>query len=108
MFSKATSMQTSFRLILRSELHRNKDLFINQTTGKAVERDSIRRKFFWLEYQVGGKVKSVYLTVCPKREHKSVFKKMFFDAKSYNEYVKNPEFIAKYPTELFDIIKEVY
>lgn len=46
MFSKATSLQTSFRLVLRSELNSNKDLFINQSTGKAVERDSIRRKFF--------------------------------------------------------------
>ena len=46
MFSKATSLQTTFRLVLRSELNRNKDLFINQTTGNAVERDSIRRKFF--------------------------------------------------------------
>ena len=46
MFSKATSLQTSFRLIARSELNPNKDLFINQSTGKAVERDSIRRKFF--------------------------------------------------------------
>lgn len=58
--------------------------------------------------KLGGKVKSVYLTVCPKREHKSVLKKVFFDAKSYNEYVKNPEFVAKYPAELFDVIKEVY
>lgn len=50
MFSKATSLQTSFRLIARSELNPNKDLFINQSinqsTSKVVDRDSIRRKFF--------------------------------------------------------------
>ena len=54
------------------------------------------------------KATSVYLTVCPKRVHKSVLKKVFFDAKSYNEYVKTPEFVAKYPTDQFDIIKEVF
>lgn len=57
---------------------------------------------------MAGKAKSVYLTVCPKRNHVSVFKKVFFDAKSYNEYVKTEEFKTKYPKEDFDIIKEVY
>jgi hypothetical protein len=57
---------------------------------------------------MAGKAKSVYLTVCPKRNHMSVFKKVFFDAKSYNEYVKTEEFQQKYPKEEFDIIKEVY
>jgi hypothetical protein len=54
------------------------------------------------------KAKSVYLTVCPKRDHKSVLKKVFFDARGYNEYVKTPEFQEKYPKTEFDIIKEVY
>jgi hypothetical protein len=57
---------------------------------------------------MAGKAKSIYLTVCPKRSHMSVFKKVFFDAKAYNEFVKNKEFIDKYPKEEFDIIKEVY
>jgi len=57
---------------------------------------------------MAGKAKSVYLTVCPKRNHMSVFKKVFFDAKSYNEYVKTEEFQEKYPKEEYDIIKEVY
>jgi hypothetical protein len=57
---------------------------------------------------MAGKAKSIYLTVCPKRSHMSVFKKVFFEAKAYNEYVKNQEFIDKYPKEEFDIIKEVY
>jgi len=57
---------------------------------------------------MAGKAKSVYLTVCPKRNHMSVFKKVFFDAKSYNEYVKTEEFLEKYPKEEYDIIKEIY
>ena len=57
---------------------------------------------------MAGKAKSVYLTVCPKRNHMSVFKKVFFDAKSYNEYVKTEEFLQKYPKEEYDIIKEIY
>jgi hypothetical protein len=46
--------------------------------------------------------------VLPKGTHISVFKKMFFEAKSYNEYVKSPEFKEKYPLEEFDIVKETY
>lgn len=57
---------------------------------------------------MAGKAKSVYLTVCPKRNHVSVFKKVFFDAKSYNEYVKTEDFKQKYPKEEYDIIKEIY
>jgi hypothetical protein len=38
----------------------------------------------------------------------SVFKKVFFEAKSYNEYVKTDEFKAKWPAEEFDIVKETY
>jgi hypothetical protein len=38
----------------------------------------------------------------------SVFKKVFFEAKSYNEYVKTEEFKAKWPAEEYDIIKETY
>lgn len=57
---------------------------------------------------MAGKATSIYLTICPKRDHMSVFKKVFFEAKAYNEYVKSPEFLEMYPKELFDIIKEVY
>ena len=57
---------------------------------------------------MGGKAKSIYLSVIPKGSHMSVFKKMFFDAKSYNEYVKSEEFKTKWPKEQFDIIKETY
>jgi hypothetical protein len=57
---------------------------------------------------MAGKAKSIYLTVLPKGTHISVFKKMFFEAKSYNEYVKSPEFKEKYPLEEFDIVKETY
>ena len=57
---------------------------------------------------MAGKAKSIYLTVLPKGEHMSVFKKVFFEAKTYNEYVKTEEFKAKWPAEEFDILKETY
>jgi hypothetical protein len=58
---------------------------------------------------MAGKAKSIYLTVLPKgTHHMSVFKKMFFNAKDYNEYVKTEEFKTLYPVDKFDIIKEVY
>ena len=57
---------------------------------------------------MAGKAKSIYLTILPKGKHMSVFKKVFFDAKSYNEYVKTEEFKTKWPSEEFDIIKETY
>ena len=57
---------------------------------------------------MAGKAKSVYLTVTLKGEFKTVFHKMFFDAKSYNDYVKTEEFIAKYPKDTYSIIKEIY
>lgn len=57
---------------------------------------------------MAGKAKSVYLTVCPKGNHLSVFKKVFFDAKGFNDYVKSEEFKTKYPKEQYDIVKEVF
>ena len=57
---------------------------------------------------MAGKAKSVYLTINPKGEFKTVFHKMFFDAKAYNEYVKSEEFMAKWPKEKFDFVKETY
>jgi len=57
---------------------------------------------------MAGKAKSIYLTVTVKGQFKSVFHKVFFDAKAYNDYVESEEFIAKYPTEEFSLIKETY
>jgi hypothetical protein len=57
---------------------------------------------------MAGKAKSVYLTVSVKGQFKSVFHRMFFDAKSYNEYVNSDEFKVKWPKTEFDIVKEVY
>jgi hypothetical protein len=57
---------------------------------------------------MAGKAKSVYLTINPKGEFKTVFHKVFFDAKAYNEYVKSDEFKAKWPAAEFDIVKETY
>jgi hypothetical protein len=57
---------------------------------------------------MAGKAKSVYLTVTKKGSMKTEFHKMFFDAKSYNEYVKTEDFKAKWPVEEFNIVKETY
>jgi hypothetical protein len=57
---------------------------------------------------MAGKAKSIYLTIHPKGTFTTVFHKMFFEAKSYNEYVKTDEFKAKWPAEEFDIVKETY
>jgi len=56
---------------------------------------------------MAGKAKSVYLTVTDKN-HKSVFHRVFFDAKAFNEYVKTDEFKAKWPTTEYIIVKETY
>ena len=57
---------------------------------------------------MAGKAKSVYLTVTPKGQFQTVFCKTFFDAKSYNEYVKSEEFKLKWSADQFDLIKETY
>jgi hypothetical protein len=57
---------------------------------------------------MAGKAKSIYLTILPKGKHLSVFKKVFFEAKTYNEYVKTDEFKAQWPADQFDIVKETY
>jgi hypothetical protein len=57
---------------------------------------------------MAGKAKSVYLTVTKKGSMKTEFHKMFFDAKSFNEYVKSDEFKVKWPVEEYNIIKETY
>ena len=58
-------------------------------------------------HQMAGKAKSVYLTVTTM-DHKSVFHRMFFNAKQYNDFVNTDEFKAKYPTTEFKIVKETY
>jgi hypothetical protein len=57
---------------------------------------------------MSGKAKSIYLTITEIGQIKSVFHKVFLDAKGYNEYVKSDEFKAKWPASEFNIIKEVY
>jgi len=57
---------------------------------------------------MAGKAKSIYLTITKKGALKTEFKKMFFDAKAYNEYVTSDEFKARWPAEEFNIIKETY
>ena len=57
---------------------------------------------------MAGTAKSVYLTVTKKGSMKTEFHKVFFDAKSYNDYVKTDEFKAKWPADQYDIVKETY
>lgn len=57
---------------------------------------------------MAGKAKSVYLTINPKGTLKTAFHKVFFDAKSYNNYVKTDEFKALWPAEEFTLVKEIY
>ena len=57
---------------------------------------------------MAGTAKSVYLTISKKGTFKTEFTKMFFNAKEYNDYVKTDEFKAKWPTEEYEIIKEIY
>lgn len=57
---------------------------------------------------MASKAKSIYLAVCPKGNHKSVLKKVFFEAKAYNEFVNSKEFVEMYPKDKFDIVREVY
>jgi hypothetical protein len=57
---------------------------------------------------MSGTAKSVYLTVTKKGSYKIEFTKVFFDAKSYNEFVKSEEFKNKYPESEYTIVKEVY
>ena len=57
---------------------------------------------------MAGKAKSVYLTINKKGSFKTEFTKVFFDAKSYNEYINTDELKAKWPKEEFQIVKETY
>lgn len=57
---------------------------------------------------MGGKSKSVYLTVCPLGKLQAVLRKTFFDAKSLREFISTEDFKEKYPTDKFQIIKETY
>ena len=56
---------------------------------------------------MAGKAKSIYLTVTTM-DHKSVFHRMFFNAKEFNEFVKTDEFKSTYPLTEFKIVKETY
>jgi hypothetical protein len=57
---------------------------------------------------MAGKAKSIYLTINPKGTFVTVFHKVFFEAKSYNEYVNTDEFKSKWPADQFTLVKETY
>jgi hypothetical protein len=57
---------------------------------------------------MAGKAKSTYVTVADKTTHKSVERKMFYNAKEANAFMKDSATLEKYPAEKYYIIKEVY
>lgn len=57
---------------------------------------------------MANKATSVYLTVADKVTHKSVLNKVFFKMADLNEFVKTEDFLEKYPSEQYYIVKEVY
>jgi hypothetical protein len=57
---------------------------------------------------MAGKAKSVYLVVADLKTHHTAFKKMFFNASEYHAYIKDEEFLKKYPPEQYYYVKEVY
>lgn len=57
---------------------------------------------------MAGKAKSCYLTVTEKTTHKTVLSKVFFNARDMNDYIKTPEFLAKYPPDQYNYVKETY
>ena len=57
---------------------------------------------------MAGKAKSVYLTVSLNGTYKTVFNKVFFDAKALNDYIKTDEFKAKWPATEYTVSKETY
>ncbi len=56
---------------------------------------------------MAGKAKSIYLSVYPRGSLKRVFTKTFFEAKSYNEFIKTEDFQKTFPKEQFEYVKEV-
>jgi hypothetical protein len=57
---------------------------------------------------MAGTAKSCYLSVYDRAQRKTVFNKVFFKMADLNQYIRDPEFIEKYPADKFDIVKEVY
>jgi hypothetical protein len=57
---------------------------------------------------MGGKAKSVYLSVVDLKTHKTVFRRTFHDAKGYNEYLKDPVLQDTWPSEKYYYVKETY
>ena len=58
---------------------------------------------------MAGTAKSVHLTVCPKGQPlNAVFRRTFFDAKSYKEFISTDAFKAQYPASDYVLIREVY
>ena len=57
---------------------------------------------------MAGKAKSCYLTVADKKTHKSVLSRVFLKMGDLNDFIKTEEFLEKYPSEQYYIVKETY
>jgi hypothetical protein len=58
---------------------------------------------------MAGKAKSVYLTVHPKGNPlNAVLRRTFFDAKAFRDFIESDDYKAKYPSDQYVIVKEVY
>lgn len=57
---------------------------------------------------MAGKAKSCYLSIVDRKNHKTVVSKVFFDAASMKKYATDEEVLAKYPADLYEMVKETY
>ena len=57
---------------------------------------------------MAGKATSVYLSVVNKKTHMTSESKKFFKMAELNAYIKTDEFKAKYPLDIYYIVKETY
>jgi hypothetical protein len=57
---------------------------------------------------MAGKAKSCYLTVANKKTHKTALNRVFLRMGDLNDFIKTEDFIKKYPSEEFYIVKETY
>ena len=57
---------------------------------------------------MAGKVKTSYLSIVDAKTHKTVFTKVFFDAKSMNTWIKDDPKMREFPSPTFYVVKETY
>lgn len=57
---------------------------------------------------MAGKSKSCYLSIVDSKTHKTVFRKVFFNAKDMNTFIKDDPKVKEFPQPEFYIVKETY